>query len=164
MLRKHQHLSDLNLRRHKNMSVNATQKNVSRLADHHMTFLKKLCGMKRNQHHLFKRHFSHNCFISRYYTQHIHIRWHLLHNLKPECSKFNAITFRHGQFQAVSASSSSTPQTASPGVSPMASPSLLRSFSGPDAFPVHLEKRITLKRSQNNLGICLVWLSVITLL
>ena len=49
-----------------------------------------------------------------------------------------------------------SPRTASPGRSPISSPSLMRSFSGPDAFPPHLERRIILKRSQNNLGrICL---------
>ena len=34
----------------------------------------------------------------------------------------------------------------------MSSPSLMRSFSGPDAFPPQLERRLVLKRSQNNLG------------
>ncbi|XP_052777213.1 multiple PDZ domain protein-like isoform X10 [Mya arenaria] len=60
--------------------------------------------------------------------------------------------FNTSDLKAVSASSSSTPRTASPGISPITSPSLLRSFSGPDAFPPNLEKRITLKRSHNNLG------------
>ncbi|XP_053394209.1 multiple PDZ domain protein-like isoform X3 [Mercenaria mercenaria] len=74
------------------------------------------------------------------------------HRQEPLDSSFSSDQFNTSDLKTVSASSSSTPRTASPGISPITSPSLMRSFSGPDAFPPSLEKRITLKRSQNNLG------------
>ncbi|KAK3091257.1 hypothetical protein FSP39_018351 [Pinctada imbricata] len=51
-------------------------------------------------------------------------------------------------------SPSTTPRTMSPGRSPVASPSLMRTLSGgPDALPVSLEKMIKIKKATDPLGV-----------